>query len=141
VISTKQVNFGDIDEGVTKYHFDGVKVFEKKTFSMLDPTVTAHFESLRRRSVVLYGFEAHICVKQTCLDLLDKGFDVHLVVDGISSMQIPDRDVGMQAMREAGASCTTFQSIVFELMRTVEDPRFKKILPLLKQNPPSESKL
>lgn len=74
-------------------------------------------------------------MKQTCLDLLEQDYDVHVVVDACSSMQLSDRNVGIQAMRDAGASLTTFQSIVFELLRTVEDQRFKPMLALLKQSP------
>ena len=135
MISTKQVNFGATAEEITKHHYDGVKIWEKKTFSMLNSDTISHFESLKRKNVVLYGVEAHICMKQTCFDLLEKEYDVHVVVDACSSMQVTDRNVGIQAMRDAGANVTTFQSIVFELLRTVEDARFKQMLPLLKAGP------
>ncbi len=75
---------------------------------MLNSDTLPYLESLKRKSVVLYGVEAHICIKQTCLDLLQRDFDVHVVVDACSSMQIQDRNVGIQAMRDAGANLTTF---------------------------------
>lgn len=93
---------------ITKHHFDGVKVWEKKTFSMVNQDTIGYIESLKRKSVVLYGVEAHICMKQTCLDLLARDFDVHLVVDACSSMQLHDRNTGIQAMRDAGAILTTY---------------------------------
>ena len=43
---------------------------EKKTFSMINSDTLPYLESLKRKSVVLYGVEAQICMKQTCLDLL-----------------------------------------------------------------------
>ena len=49
----------------------------------------------KRDQVVLYGVEAHICIKQTCLDLIANGYDVHLVVDTISSMNYHDRNIGL----------------------------------------------
>ena len=70
ILSTKQVNFGDTSEEITKHHFDGVQIVEKKTFSMLNSDTLPYLESLKRKSVVLYGVEAHICMKQTCMDLL-----------------------------------------------------------------------
>ncbi len=88
MISTKQVNFGPTSELITKHHFDGVKVWEKKTFSMINSDTLPYLESLKRKSVVLYGVEAQICMKQTCLDLLQRDYDVHVVVDACSSMQI-----------------------------------------------------
>ena len=108
VLCTKQVNFGPVAEDITKHHHEGVKVFEKKTFSMLNSDTLPYIMSTKRTSVVLYGVEAHVCMKQTCLDLLEKDFDVHVVIDACSSMQIADRNVGIQAMRDAGANVTTY---------------------------------
>ena len=62
---------------------------------MLKPEVLAHLKSLNRTTVVLYGIEAHICMRQTALDLISHGFDVHIVVDCCSSMSHHDRHVGI----------------------------------------------
>ena len=76
---------------------------------MLEPPVVTKLESLApRNKIVLYGCEAHVCVKQTCFDLLEKNYDVTLVVDAISSMGYHDRTVGIEAMRDAGAQITTY---------------------------------
>ena len=76
---------------------------------MIEPPVTEYLQTLRdRNQVVLYGVEAHVCVKQTCFDLLDLGYDVTLVVDAISSMNWHDRNVGIESMKMAGAQITTF---------------------------------
>ena len=63
IISTKQVNFGNTSELITKHHPASIKVWEKKTFSMLNADTLPYFESLGRRNVVLYGVEAHVCMK------------------------------------------------------------------------------
>jgi nicotinamidase-related amidase len=63
---------------------------------------------LKRKNVVLYGIEGHVCVKQTCLDLLERDFSVTLVVDSISSSSYHDRTAGIEAMRDAGAIITTY---------------------------------
>ena len=117
-------------------HFDGVRVFEgKKQFSMLTEEVDAHFRSLDKDTVILYGCEAHICIKQTAMDLLARDINVFLVVDACTSMQVQDRNVGIAAMRDAGVHLTTFQSVVFDMIKGVEHPKFKSFLPLLKDNP------
>ena len=110
VISTKQTpkTFGDVISELKELHFDKVKVFEKQTFSMLEEPVLNHLTSLNKKKVVLYGIEAHVCMKQTCLDLLALDYDVHLVIDACSSMNYHDRTVGIESMRDAGASITTF---------------------------------
>ena len=60
---------------------------------------------------------------------------MHLVVDAVSSMNQHDRNISLEAMRSMGANFITFQSLVFELMRTMEHPKFKSVLPILKENP------
>lgn len=63
VISTKQANFGDIMPEIAEQHYEGVKVFEKNEFTMMEEPVFEYLKSLGRNKVVLYGIEAHICVK------------------------------------------------------------------------------
>ena len=111
VIATAHTKFGPIDELVSAKHHAGVTVFtEKKMFSMLDDRVRNHLETFaNRRMAVLYGCETHICIKQTALDLLELGYSVHVVVDGVTSMGMPDRNVGIVSLQDAGVRLTTFQ--------------------------------
>ena len=102
---------------------------------MCEPPVVSKLKELERLNVVLYGFETHVCVKQTALDLLEMGYNVHLVVDAVSSMEHHDRNVGIESIRDAGASLTTYQSLMFELMRTCEHPNFKQVLNIVKEMP------
>ena len=115
IISTMQVPkiFGttaeEIAEIYEKEYPEGVFRHEKVMFTMLEAPVMNKLESLApRNKIVLYGCESHVCVKQTCFDLLEKDYDVTLVVDAISSMGYHDRTVGIEAMRDAGAQITTF---------------------------------
>lgn len=109
VISTLQANFGPIDERVITHHHDGVKVFEKKDFSMIDSAVKPYVQSLAPRNcAVLYGVEAHVCVRQTALDLLEMDFAVHLVVDSVSSMNHHDRNIAIEFLRDQGVQITSF---------------------------------
>ena len=62
-----------------------------------------HKQPANQKKVLLCGIEAHVCVLQTALDLLDRGLEVHLLVDGISSQRAGDRAVGLQrAMQVKG---------------------------------------
>ena len=108
---------------------------------MLEPRVEPIFSAMNRQNIVIYGCEAHICVRHTTLDAIARGFNVHVVVDATSSMTLPDRNVGIQALSDAGAHLTTFQGVVFELLRTTEHPDFKRFLPLLKDAPPATEPL
>ena len=62
-------------------------------------------------------------------------YGVHLVVDACSSMNHHDRNVGIQSMRDAGATVTTFQAIVFELAGNFNHPQFKELMPIVKDMP------
>lgn len=58
-----------------------------------------------------------------------------LIVDGLSSMGLHDRNAGIEAMRDAGAQITSFQSLVFELARNPTIPEYKELLNVIKDMP------
>src|SRR5260370_40324208 len=66
--------------------------------------------------VILCGIEAHVCVSQTCLDLLDKGFRVFVVVDAMSSRTTDNHFVALERMRDAGAVVVSTELVRFELL-------------------------
>lgn len=75
------------------------KVFDKTLFSMMTDEVIAHVENglgAKPKSVILCGIEGHVCVLQTCLDLLERGYDVHVVADAVSSSTSFNRDVSLE---------------------------------------------
>ena len=144
IIATRhvQANFGDIDARINEVTHEGRKIFDKSQFSMLEQPVFEHLQSLQnpetnsaRKQVVLYGCETHICVRQTAFDLLSKDYNVHLVVDAISSISTHDRHVGFSSMTQAGAQVITFQALIFEMLRDFNHPKFKQFMPILKDQP------
>eukprot|EP00559_Dactyliosolen_fragilissimus_P002077 CAMPEP_0184867898 /NCGR_PEP_ID=MMETSP0580-20130426/28180_1 /TAXON_ID=1118495 /ORGANISM="Dactyliosolen fragilissimus" /LENGTH=217 /DNA_ID=CAMNT_0027368409 /DNA_START=216 /DNA_END=869 /DNA_ORIENTATION=+ len=118
--------FADGEEGLKK-----ASIFEKKKFSMITEEVHEFLESSddmrARSSFVLFGVESHVCVQQTCLDLLEMGKDVHVIVDGVSSQQPYDRKISLERMSSAGAFLTTAQSLAFMLMHSADHPNFKAV--------------
>lgn len=121
--------FANGQEGVDNLMSKG-RIFEKKKFSMLtDDLVECMMTDYMkdRKSCVLFGIEAHVCVQQTCLDLLEMGKEVHVVCDGVSSQQPYDREIALQRMANAGAFVTTSQSIAFSLMQSADHPNFKAV--------------
>lgn len=75
-----------------------VKTFDKTLFSMWTSEVQQYFESLetKPKSIILCGIEGHVCVLQTCLDLLDNGFDVHVISDAVSSSTAYNRSLSLE---------------------------------------------
>lgn len=109
------------------------KSFEKKSFSVCDnPPSWAHILQQNRRIVLLFGIEAHVCVLQTALDLLDNGMQPVIVADAVGSRNPYDKKQAIRRMRRAGAAVTTTEAILFELLRSAEDPAFKTISGLVK---------
>ena len=76
---------------------------------------------------ILVGIEAHVCVQQTCLDLLEQDKSVHILADGISSQSSYDRLIAIERMKTSGAYITTAQSLCFMLMQSADHPHFKTI--------------
>lgn len=110
-------------------------MFEDKTyFSMLTENVERQLLQSGWNSVILCGIEAHVCILQTCLDLLERGVDVHVVVDAVSSQYPLDRSVALERMAQAGAYMTTMESIVFQLAKDSKHAHFKSISGLVKDH-------
>lgn len=110
-----------------------LKPIAKETFSCwADASFHDYLESLTRRQVVLTGIECHICVYQTALDLMANGYTVHLVTDAVSSRTPENREVGIQAIKSAGAHLTSTEMVLFELLRTAADPKAKDIFKIVK---------
>lgn len=104
-------------------------MFEKKKFSMMTDEVQKHCNENHPtvKSYLLVGIEAHVCLQQTALDLLEQGKDVHVIVDGVSSQQPIDREIALQRMSQAGAYLTTAQSAAFMLMGSANHENFKSV--------------
>lgn len=105
---------------------------EKVKFSSCVEPVREELARLGVRSVVVAGIEAHVCVLQTCLDLVDAGYVTAVAVDAIGSRHERDRDVAVQRMVQAGVVPTTVESFLLEVVREAGGARFKSVLPLMK---------
>lgn len=111
-----------------------VPVFEKKKFSMMTPECSDHLSSLGKTSYLLVGIEAHVCLQQTALDLLEQGHDVHIIADGVSSQQRYDREMALRRMESSGAWLTSAQSAAFMLLGSADHPNFKAVSKLVKDH-------
>ncbi len=105
---------------------------EKLKFSACIEPVRAHLVDRQVRAVVVCGIEAHVCVLQSCLDLLEAGYITAIAVDAISSRRAPDQDAALQRLSNAGAIVTTVESALFEMMHEAGTDLFRRMLPLVK---------
>lgn len=93
------------------------------------------FEELKYKNltqIVVCGIEAHVCVQQTVLDLIENGFQVNLTVDAISSRKEIDYATALKRIQHHGAELTTTEAVLFELLNVCGTPQFKAISKIVK---------
>jgi nicotinamidase-related amidase len=85
-----------------------------------------------RDTIVLAGCEAHVCLLQTALDLLEDEFDVWVVTDACSSRTERNRDAAFDRLAGAGVELVTTEMVAFEWLRSAEHPAFKTVQGFIK---------
>ena len=85
-----------------------------------------------RDTVVLAGCEAHVCLMQTALGLIEEELDVWVVTDACSSRTERNRDAAFDRLAAAGAELVTTEMVAFEWLRDAGHPRFKEVLAIVK---------
>lgn len=87
---------------------------------------------LGKKTVILTGMEAHICVLQTALDLLQAGFSVHIPLDAVCSRRKENWKVALEQLQMAGAVITCAETVAFELLREAGTEDFKALSKLFR---------
>lgn len=114
-------------------HLPGVTPIAKSSFSCCgEDAFMDAVTGMQRRQILVAGIETHICVMHTCLDLIDMHYDVHLLVDCVSSRSPENRWVGIERIREAGAAVSSVETALFELMKVASGDAFRKIINIIR---------
>jgi nicotinamidase-related amidase len=90
-----------------------------------------NIKRLERKTLILAGVEAHICVAQTALHALPS-FKVHVLADAIGSRTIENRDLAIERMRQAGATITSTEMFIYEILQRAGTDNFRAALQLVK---------
>ena len=88
--------------------------------------------SQRPTHFVLAGIETHICILQTALELLQRGYQVTVVRDATSSRTITEADLATQRLLSAGVVVTSAESVAFEWCESAEHPQFRALSQLVR---------
>lgn len=110
----------------------GSEVIGKMLFSACTEETWRAIYATGRRTALVCGIEAHVCMLQTVLDLRERGFTVFVPRDATSSRLESNWQLGWERMRHTGVVPTSTESAVFELLREAGTPDFKALLPFLK---------
>ncbi|KAI9336195.1 Isochorismatase-like protein, partial [Zopfochytrium polystomum] len=110
-------------------------VAPKTKFSMWIPEVENFVKTSPTsiENVVLFGIESHVCVMQTALDLIQNDLHVIVLADGVSSINKGEIPIAIERMRDAGASISSSESVLFQLMGDANHEKFKEVQNLVKQ--------
>jgi nicotinamidase-related amidase len=116
------------DATLAKMHFDGCA----------DGLVALLHEQVGGppRELVIAGCEAHVCLLQTTMGLLDAGLAVSVVADACGSRTAANHALAMRRLERAGARIVSVEMVAFEWLRTCRHDRFKTVLTLLKNAKP-----
>ena len=105
----------------------------KSSFSCCgdDKTMNA-ISKVNPRQLLIAGIESHVCLYQTTVDLIQSGYEVHIVADCISSRTEENRSIGIERMKEAGGKLTSTEMALFELLKVAEGDKFREIVRIVK---------
>lgn len=107
------------------------QTISKEHFNACADGLTAAIPT-NRQQCILMGCEAHVCLMQTALKLIDEGYDVSIVVDGVGSRRVLDKQIALDRLSAAGARLITGEMLGFEWLKSAQNPAFKEALALLK---------
>ncbi len=108
---------------------------EKTTFSCFGaPGFEEEIRRLSARELIIAGIEAHVCILQTALDALRRGYRVVVPADAVGSRRELDWRIALERMRAWGVDVVTAEMLIFELLRDAARPEFKDILKLVKED-------
>ncbi len=106
---------------------------EKNSFSCCgERSFLDALEEASPASILLAGIETHICVYQTAVELRRRGLETQVVADAVASRTPENHAIGLERIRNTGATLTSMETCLFELLGRAEGDRFKQILRIVK---------
>ena len=84
------------------------------------------------RNVIVTGVESHICVFQTCISILERGYRVHVPQDAVDSRTDENWRVGLDLMKQAGALITSTETVIYQILKKAGTKEFKQMLKVIK---------
>ena len=118
---------------LSKLFKQGQKEHDKLTFGCLRvPAVLDELKETKRKTLVLFGIEAHICVYQTAIEAVMDKYNVVVVTDAVSSRLLDNKVTGMQQLSKSGVNLLSTEMVIYELLGEAGTDNFRAMLPYLK---------
>lgn len=127
-----KMQFSGVEEGLGEWLRPPVKAAPGNARSLPKHLQKPPGNAAERNTIVIAGCEAHVCLLQTALDLLEDEFEVWVVTDACSSRTERNRDAAFDRLAGAGVELVTTEMVAFEWLRSAEHPQFKAAQALIK---------
>ena len=127
-----KMQFSGVEEGLGEWLRPPVKAPAGNARSLPKHLQKPSNTPTERSSIVIAGCEAHVCLMQTALHLLEDEFEVWVVTDACSSRTERNRDAAFDRLAGAGAELVTTEMVAFEWLRSAEAPQFRAVQALIK---------
>ncbi len=127
-----KMQFSGVEEGLGEWLRPPVKAPAGNARSLPRHLQKPSSRPTERNSIVIAGCEAHVCLLQTALHLLEDDFEVWVVTDACSSRTERNRDAAFDRLASAGAELVTTEMVAFEWLRSAEAPQFRAVQALIK---------
>lgn len=130
-IYTEQKNLGPTIPDIKDLlgNITPINKIEFSCFNCLEFAKTV--KNYNRQYLVVSGIESHICVTQTVLQALPN-YDVHVISDAISSRNIMNSSIAIERMRQNGATISSTEMFIYEIMQKTDTDLFRSVLKLVK---------
>ncbi len=125
---------GETAPEVAKHLPEGAQPLEKVVFSAAEAD---GFDLAGRDQALVCGIETHVCVNQTVLDLLADGTEVQVAEEAVGSRTEENKRIGLHKMEQAGATLTSVETALFELLGRAGTDEFKTVQKLILEYAPN----
>lgn len=135
VFATEQYpqGLGNLEEEIVNLLPEGSLRYEKTSFACTGAdNFSADLKASGRKQVILAGMEAHVCVMQTAIELINDGYQVFVAADAICSRHRESYETALLRLHSSGVTVLDSESVLFEWMRDAKNEHFKALQTLLR---------
>ena len=130
--SLQKTHFSGVEDGLSELLRPPTKPVAGNARSLPKHLQKQAQDPIARPSIVVAGCEAHVCLLQTALALLEDEFEVWVVTDACSARTERNRDAAFDRLAGAGAELLTTEMVAFEWLRHADHPQFRAVQALIK---------
>jgi hypothetical protein len=121
---------GSLPLEIKKFLSDRSATFRKSYFDLCrEEEIRQHLSSMKRKQVIVAGCETDVCVLQSCLGLINLGYEVYVVEELVFSSS-DDVHTAIARMKAEGVVFLTYKTLFYELVECVEPGKKEKGIPI-----------